>query len=360
MRNSLKRKVRILFLPTVDRDNTNAQSLNTREVALRLDPQRFEVTLLYQTEPDPRLRNRSHLYLQPLPTGMKTPRLFRHMLASRDLIAYVDFSPASYLFLHTPRIFRQNAKAILHVESTGLSSRGEAKLFSFLYAGIVPNCDAYTAITERVAAEVQGFLRRNISAVLPVGVDTVAFSPPLRRDDDRGMTVLFAGTLVARKNPLDVVRAARQFPTVKFRMVGPDRHGYVEAVRKEILASGVRNVALEGPKSQPELALAMRESDIFLLPSRVEGLPKVTLEAAASGLPCIVFRDYETPSVVDGVTGYQVETFEQMTAKLHSLICDRDRRIAMGAAARKHAEQFNWDIIAARWQEAYLQIAGQK
>jgi len=31
-------EIRVLFLPDVEADNTNAQSLNVREVALRLDP----------------------------------------------------------------------------------------------------------------------------------------------------------------------------------------------------------------------------------------------------------------------------------------------------------------------------------
>jgi glycosyltransferase involved in cell wall biosynthesis len=44
----------------------------------------------------------------------------------------------------------------------------------------------------------------------------------------------------------------------------------------------------------------MRESDILLVPSRLEGIPRVTLEAAAAGLPAVVFDDYQTPSVLLG------------------------------------------------------------
>jgi len=34
------------------------------------------------------------------------------------------------------------------------------------------------------------------------------------------------------------------------------------------------------------------------------------------------FRDYKTPSVADGVTGFQVETFEQMLDRLQLLTQD--------------------------------------
>jgi hypothetical protein len=35
-------KLRVLFMPGVDLDNTNAQSLNVREIVLRLDPEKFQ------------------------------------------------------------------------------------------------------------------------------------------------------------------------------------------------------------------------------------------------------------------------------------------------------------------------------
>jgi len=101
----------------------------------------------------------------------------------------------------------------------------------------------------------------------------------------------------------------------------------------------------------------MRNSDIFLLPSRLEGIPKVTLEAAATGLPSIVFRDYEGPSVIDGETGFQVSTLDEMMQALGKLIGDGALRERMGAAARKHMEKFDWDVVGRQWQNAYLDIA---
>ena len=119
----------------------------------------------------------------------------------------------------------------------------------------------------------------------------------------------------------------------------------------------IGNVILEGAKSQEAIIRAMQESDIFLLPSRLEGLPKVTLEAAASGLPCVVFRDYATPSVVDGISGFQVNTMDEMIEKLGLLINDAQLRESMGEAGRKLTEKFDWDIVARLWQDAYLEIA---
>jgi len=349
-------KVRLLFLPMVDTGNTNAQSLNVREIALRLDPERFRSTLWYETEPDPRLRDRPGIRLLQLPSRRKTWRILSEMCAGYDIVSYVDYSPASYLFLHLPRALRRRARAVFHVEAPAAQIVNPSRTLRFLYEGIYPRCDVYTGITEFVAQDVYGSIKKKASYILPVGVDTRLFSPPAKRGNAPPV-VLFAGTLIERKGPQYLIDAAAQFPHATFRLVGAGRQGFEEVLRQKISQSSLQNVKLEGPKTQVQMIETMRESDVFLLPSRLEGIPKVTLEAAAMGLPCIVFRDYETPSVIDGVTGFQVGTVEEMMRALGKLIDDRSLRERMGAAARKHIEKFDWDVVSRQWQNAYLEIA---
>lgn len=352
------KKIRILFLPLVDAGNLNAQSLNTREIVLRLDPEQFECSLFYTQKPDPRLLNRPHIRFLHLPARLKTMRLLKEMLAGYDIIAYMDYSPASYLYLHLPKRLRKHTSVVMHVEGPS-ALEGESSMLKFLYMGIVPKCDFYTGITEHSAQDFNSVFKRNVLGVLPVGVDRSIFSSA-RSVTNGSPTVLFVGTLVERKRPLFVLEAAVRFPQVSFRIIGPDRYGYEQIVRRQIAELKIENVILEGAKSQEAIIRAMQESDIFLLPSRLEGLPKVTLEAAASGLPCVVFRDYETPSVVDGITGFQVNTKDEMIEKLGLLIEDSSLRKSMGAAGRKLTEKFDWDIVAQLWQGVYLEVASAR
>jgi glycosyltransferase involved in cell wall biosynthesis len=359
-------KVRVLFLPVVDADNTNAQSLNVREIALRLDPGRFESTLWYERDPDPRLQDRPGIRLLQLPSRGRTPRILRELVAGYDIIAYIDYSPASYLFLHLPRRVRRKTKAVFHAEAPAAQTVNPSRSLRFLYQGIAARCDVYTGITEFVAKDLEGGMlggtvkevgfKRRASHILPVGVDSSRFTPPSERVNSSPV-VLFAGTLVERKGPQYVIDAALKFPRATFRLVGAGRHGYEKVLQERIVQLSLKNVTLDGPKTQSQMVDIMRDSDIFLLPSRLEGIPKVTLEAAATGLPCIVFRDYETPSVLDGVTGFQVGTVDEMMRALGYLIDDRTLRERMGAAARKHMEKFDWDVVSRQWQSAYLEIA---
>jgi glycosyltransferase involved in cell wall biosynthesis len=349
-------KVRVLFLPGVDAANTNAQSLNVREIALRLDPEKFHSTLWYEQEPDLRLRNLPGVRLIELPTRGKTLRILREMLAGYDIVAYIDFSPASYLFLHLPRRMRRRTKAVYHAEAPSAQIVNPSRALRFLYEGVLPNCDFYTGITDFVARDVHSASKKRVSHILNVGVDTSLFTPPSARANPVPV-VLFAGTLIERKGPQHILEAAAQFPNATFRLVGAGRQGFDEVLRQRIKQSALNNVILEGPKTQSQMVEIMRNSDIFLLPSRLEGIPKVTLEASATGLPCIVFRDYETPSVIDGITGFQVTTLEDMMQALGKLIDDHSLRERMGAAARKHMEKFDWNVVSRQWQSAYLEIA---
>ncbi|HSS98208.1 MAG TPA: glycosyltransferase family 4 protein [Terriglobales bacterium] len=351
------KKNRILFMPLVDAASLNAQSLNTREIVLRLDKNRFECTLFYTHEPDPRLLNLPHIKLLRLPSRLKTLSLLREMFSGCDIVAYVDYSPASYLYLHSPKFLRARTKAVMHVE--GLSELGGLPpMLNFLYKGNSSKCDFYTGITECSAQNFNSVFRREVLCILPVGVNPSVFpSRPKSKNGD--LSVLFVGTLSERKRPLLVLEAAARYRDTKFRLIGPDRHGYEQVVRQRMAKLNLDNVAIEGAKSQQAIALAMQESDVFLLPSRVEGLPKVTLEAAACGLPCIVFRAYETPSVVDHVTGFQVNTNDEMIEKLGVLLENAEMRECMGSAGRKLAEKFNWDNVVQLWQDAYLKIAAK-
>jgi glycosyltransferase involved in cell wall biosynthesis len=349
-------KIRLLFLPPVDAGNTNAQSLDTREIVLRLPPEKFDCTLLYRQKPDERLLGCRHIRLLKLPGHGSTLRILRELFSGYHIIASMDYSPASYLFLHTPGFLRGKAKAVLHAEAPVAQMVNPPRLMRFLAYGTLPNCDVYTGITAYVARDVGQNVNRQVRYILPVGVDSKMFSP-LQRRSNAVPTVLFAGTLIERKGPQLVLEAAARFPAAKFRLIGAGRGGYEQVLRHKIAELGLANVVMEGSQPQQRIAEAMRESDVFLLPSRLEGLPKVTLEAAATGLPCIVFNDYETPSVLDGVTGFQVATVEEMTERLAQLINDATLRHAMGQAARQHAERFDWDIVARQWEEAYLSIA---
>jgi len=119
------------------------------------------------------------------------------------------------------------------------------------------------------------------------------------------------------------------------------------------------NVSIEKPVSHPQLAEAMRESDIFILPSRIEGMPKSYAGSGRDGFALHCFSDYKTPSVADGVTGFQVETFEQMLDRFAVADSGCGFEAQNERGGNKLRKQFDWDHVAAQWEATFAEVLCQ-
>jgi glycosyltransferase involved in cell wall biosynthesis len=138
-------------------------------------------------------------------------------------------------------------------------------------------------------------------------------------------------------------RAAEAFPAADFTWAGEGETRSAEA------GKAPRNLAFPGHVPRERLPELYRDADVFLHPSRMEGLPKVLLEALASGLPAIAFDDYRPRFVEEGGAGFVVKDEAGMLGALRRLLEDASLRERAGLAARRVAEAFSWDAVAARW-----------
>jgi len=155
------------------------------------------------------------------------------------------------------------------------------------------------------------------------------------------------GRLSTQKNPMDFVRVAAgllgRHSSVCFVYVGdgPLRES-VEAATAELgITKRVRFLGLRD--DVPDLLRAM---DIFILTSLWEGLPRVVLQALATGLPVVA---YDTAGIVEavaeGVNGHMVEPgdVDGMVDILDRLVSDEALRSRMGLAARNLDAPFTED-----------------
>lgn len=135
--------------------------------------------------------------------------------------------------------------------------------------------------------------------VIPNGLDLTRFSPATQSHNPP--TVGIVAHLTSVKNPARFVRVAalvhQEMPDVRFVMVGGG------VMRDELLAliddlnlNGVIELLGERP-DVPEL---LRQMDVFVLTSNLEGTPNAVLEAMASGLPCVVTDVGDCRSLIEG------------------------------------------------------------
>lgn len=91
------------------------------------------------------------------------------------------------------------------------------------------------------------------------------------------------------------------------------------------------------------------QMDIFVLPTKVDQLPRSIVEAGSVGLPLISTRMAGIPEIiVDGQTGILCDRgdWRAVTNAIRYLIENEDVRLVMGRNAREHvANEFNPDVI---------------
>jgi glycosyltransferase involved in cell wall biosynthesis len=100
-------------------------------------------------------------------------------------------------------------------------------------------------------------------------------------------------------------------------------------------------------------------SDVFALPSHLEGLPMALLEAMASGLPVITTAVGGIPDVVtDRCEGFLVQPgdVDALRDAMAQLISDESSRLALGQRARLRAEDFDVKHFAAELSDIYRRV----
>jgi len=164
---------------------------------------------------------------------------------------------------------------------------------------------------------------------------------PARPGDDE-VTLVFVGNIIAHKG-LHTTLEALSMVTLGWRLqvvgTGPDEARCRELAFRLGLAS---RVTFHGRQPPAEVERHLSTADALVLPSAMEGLPYVILEAMASSLPVVAGDVYGIPEVVvDGETGLLVppENAPALAAALTRVVESAPLRARMGANARRRFEQ---------------------
>jgi glycosyltransferase involved in cell wall biosynthesis len=99
--------------------------------------------------------------------------------------------------------------------------------------------------------------------------------------------------------------------------------------------------------------------DLFIMPSRAEGLGSAALLAMARGRAVVASRVGGLPEIVEaGRSGWLVEpgSPEQLGDAIVAAASDRARLVQFGAHARDRARQFSDDIMLARTESLYQRL----
>lgn len=182
------------------------------------------------------------------------------------------------------------------------------------------------------------------------GLDLSRFpAPPSRpprdgHDEADPIRLISIGRAVAKKGFDDLLAALAKLPcTLHWRLTHIGGGEMLKALQAQAAALGLETRILwAGPKAQGEVIAALREADLFVLPSKQagdgdrDGLPNVVMEAASQGLAIVATDFAGIPEFVSqGVEGVLVAPGDvaALAQALADLTASPERRAAMGQAA---------------------------
>jgi len=227
-----------------------------------------------------------------------------------------------------------------------------------LYTLTNPFVDAILCVSKATAE----FARRAESAperklfVIPNGIDVASY-PRVAARSSGPAVIGCLGRLREVKGPDLLLQAFGRLADrgAELRFGGPvdDEWG------RGLLAtwSGAAHVRFDGEIA--DVKAFLRELDVFVLPSRSEGMSNTLLEAMASGLPIVATDVGSNRELLEGgrcglIVPPDVEALADALAKI---LEDRDAARRMGEAARERvAAEFDLSAMVRRYESFYDRI----
>lgn len=229
---------------------------------------------------------------------------------------------------------------------------------------VLTRADAVVSVSEDLGTYLRTQMAVPNVTVIPNGVDVAKFTPG--EGVRTPLTIFSISRLVPRKN-IDVLIAAvewlaREGTAVSLIIAGTGPEE--DRIRRlaERLPALVRFV---GFIDEAEKRRVLAEADVFVQLSIREGLSIATLEALASGVPCVVS---DLPGVREpiapGDTGWYVddpEDVQSVVAALRRVLADRERLPAMKRACRAVAEErYSLQAMCEGYWSVFTRLVGMR
>ena len=149
---------------------------------------------------------------------------------------------------------------------------------------------------------------------------------------------------------------------VMLALIGPGERSYVEQLRAQAAQLGVGDrVIVPGMIAGRARLEALRDADLFCLPSYQENFGVSVIEALGVGTPVLISDQVNIHREVAaaGVGEVVPCQVEPLAARLAAMLSDRPRLAEMASRARPWVEgTFRWDAIALQVDAMYSQVVG--
>ncbi|MBS3099185.1 glycosyltransferase family 4 protein [Candidatus Pacearchaeota archaeon] len=283
----------------------------------------------------------------------------------------LDFSP-DIIFTHNYRQY--NTHLALHVAKKLRKSGKKCKVFLVTHAPFVEGDITRSFIAKRIVGFYDKFIgqktlnkfdkiltisgweipclmkcgaHKNKIVYIPNGIPEEFFRQKKLKEEHK---ILFLGRIAPKKKLETLIEAIPLIndKKIKFEIVGPEEKNYFNMLKK-LVAELKLNKRINFSPPVFDIKEKIKKIDsakIYVLPSRVEGMPQSLIEAMARekiviGSDSIAIRDL----IIDGKNGhlFEFDNPKDLAEKIDLALSVKNK--SMQKNARKSVEQFSWDKI---------------
>jgi len=212
-------------------------------------------------------------------------------------------------------------------------------------------------------------IKKDIAEVIPgSGIDCQRFRPidvSSSSLNQNTITFLMIARLIKDKGIIEYIEAIKilkkQYPNVKFKLIGSLYLSNPTAISKELLQSWIDEELIEYLPFSDVMEEIISRVDCIVLPSYREGLSRVLLEAASMAKPIITTDVAGCKDVVDdGVNGFlcKVKDEKSLAEKIEKMILlTVNERKKMGEKGREKAlKEFDEKLVIEQYINSVFKI----
>jgi len=249
--------------------------------------------------------------------------------------------------------------------------RKRVGVFMPLYKMIFTKADKIQAISHFLADYALDMGHKGKIEIVPNGVNIELFNQEYSLDAQKQSSeivgkknseiILITTSRLVNKNAVDIIIGALKFLPDNFKLFiagqGEDEDKLLNLTKELKLESRVK---FGGFVPYEELPSLLKASDIFVRPSRSEGLGNSFLEAMAARIPVIGTSVGGIPDFLeDGKTGFfvKVDDSKDLAEKVRTLSEDKNLIETVTSSAQKMVlEKYSWDSVSERMKKIFKEL----
>lgn len=164
-----------------------------------------------------------------------------------------------------------------------------------------------------------------------------------------------------RKGHVEIIKAIsvlkKRGVDLKVKFAGRNQNGGIERLQYLAKELGVYDkVEFVGYLSRKELDVFLCETDLYVMPTRAEGLPRVIIEAMAKGLPCISTPVSGNPELLDDHFLVPYENVELLADRIEELCTDAILYEKTSRINFERSKKYEASILESRRDEFYKSL----